>query len=203
MASQTAICNRALECLGDAPIVSIDDDTKQAKALKRVYDISRRAFLVDHPWHFAKKRASLPASATTPAWGFTRGFPVPVDFLRLLAVRNGPEFSMEADASGSQWILTDAAAPLDILYLYDVTDAGRLPPHAVEAFARWLAYDVAEDLTNSNTKKEDAAQALGIALARAKRINGLQKQPDPYPAFTFLQSRGQSGNQFPILTTDG
>jgi hypothetical protein len=202
MASQTSICNRALECLGDAPIVSIDDDTKAAKALRRVYDITRRTFLCDHPWHFAKKRASLPASAVPPVWGFARGFPVPADFLRLLAVRNGPDFSLEADATGSQWILSDASAPLDILYLYDVTDAGRLPPHAVEALARWLAYDLAEDLTQSNTKKQDAAQALAIALARAKRINGQQKQPEPYPAFSFLQSRGQS-IQFPILTTEG
>jgi hypothetical protein len=202
MASQTSICNRALECLGDAPIVSIDDDTKAAKAMRRIYDDTRRAFLCDHPWHFAKKRASLPASAAAPVWGFARGFPVPADFLRLLAVRNGPDFSLEADATGSQWILSDAAAPLEILYLTDVTDAGRLPPHAVEALARWLAYDLAEDLTQSNTKKQDAAQGLAIALARAKRINGMQKQPEPYPAFSFLQARDQS-IQFPILTTDG
>jgi hypothetical protein len=202
MASQTSICNRALECLGDAPIVSIDDDTKPAKALRRVYDITRRAFLCDHPWHFAKKRVSLPASAVPPAWGFRRGYPVPADFLRLLAVRNGPDFSLEADATGSQWILSDASAPLDILYLCDVTDAGRFPPHAVEALARWLAYDLAEDLTQSNTKKQDSAQALAVALTRAKRINGMQKQPEPYPAFTFLQSRDQS-IQFPVLTTEG
>lgn len=202
MTSQTAICNRALECLGDAPIVSIDDDTKQAKALRRVYDISRRAFLCEHPWHFAKKRASLPASAAAPGWGFARGYPVPADFLRLLAVKDGPAFSLEADAAGSQWILSDAAAPLAILYLTDVTDAGRFPPHAVEALARWLAYDLAEDLTQSNTKKQDAAQALSVALTRAKRINGMQQQPEPYAAFSFLQARDQS-IQFPILTTDG
>ena len=202
MASQTSICNRALECLGDAPIVSIDDDTKQAKALRRVYDNTRRAFLCEHPWHFAKKRASLPASAQAPAWGFARGYPVPADFLRLITVNNGPAFSLEADATGSQWILSDAAAPLEILYLYDVIDAGRLPPHAVEALARWLAYDLAEDLTQSNTKKQAAAQDLGVALARAKRINGQQKQPDAYPAYSFLQARDQS-IQFPILTTDG
>ena len=83
----------------------------EAPALRRVYDNTRRAFLCDHPWHFAKKRASLPASAVAPAWGFSRGYPVPVDFLRLLAVKNGPDFSLEADAAGSQWIVSDAAAP--------------------------------------------------------------------------------------------
>lgn len=203
MASQTSICNRALETLGDAPIVTINDDTKQAKALKRVYTTTRQAFLVDHPWHFAKKRASLAASATVPTYGFARGFPVPADFLRLLAVPNGREFSLEADPSGSQWILTDAAAPLEIAYLYDVTDAGRLPPHAVEAFARWLAYDVAEDLTQSNTKKREAADALAIALARAKRINSLQKQADVLQSSSWLQSRDQGVGFNPRLTTDG
>jgi hypothetical protein len=98
--------------------------------------------------------------------------------------------------------MRDAAAPLSILYLSDVTDAGRFPPHAVEALARWLAYDLAEDLTQSNTKKQDAAQGLSVALARAKRINGMQKQPEPYAAFSFLQARDQS-IQFPILTKDG
>ena len=202
MASQTAICNRALEYLGDAPIVSINDDTKQAKALKRIYDDTLKAFLTDHPWHFAKKRGSLPASATIPAWGFRQGFPVPVDFLRILSVRNAPEFSLESDTGGSQWILCDAEAPLDILYIAAISDPGRLPPHAVEALARWLAFDVCEDLTQSNTKKQDAAQSLAIALNRAKRINGMQKQAEAYPVYSFLQARGQS-TQFPILTTDG
>jgi hypothetical protein len=202
MSSQAAICNRALETLGDAPIVSIDDESKPAKALKRVYDDTRRAFLVDHPWHFAKKRAAIAASATAPAWGFNFSYPMPVDFLRLLAIKDEPTFSLEADETGAPCVLTDKIAPLYISYLFDQTDPARLPPHAVEALARWLAYDVVEDLTNSNAKKEAALQALGIALAKAKRINGLQKQPDEFKVFSFLQARDQS-IQFPILTTDG
>ena len=68
VASQVAICNRAMEMLGQAPIVSISDSSAQAKALNRVYNDSRRALLEDHPWNFAKKRASLAASATAPTW---------------------------------------------------------------------------------------------------------------------------------------
>jgi hypothetical protein len=68
-----------------------------------------------------------------------------------------------------------------------------LPPHAVEALARWLAYDVCEDLTNSNTKKQDAAQALSrIALNRAKRINGRNARRTAYPVYSFLQSRDKA-----------
>jgi hypothetical protein len=202
MASQTGICNRALEKLGEQPIVSINDGTKQAQALKRVYRDSLSALLVEHPWHFAKKRAALPASATAPEWGFGFAYPVPADFLRLLAIKDGPAFSLEADAAGSQSILCDAAAPLEILYLYEVSDPGRLPPHFVEAFSSKLAFDICEDLTQSNTKRDILSQLFAVDLAKAKRVNGLQKSPDAFPTFSWLASRGQATAN-PILTTDG
>jgi hypothetical protein len=195
MASQTAICNRALEFLGGSkfnPITNINDGSGPAKALKRVYADTLRALLVDHEWHFAKKRASLAASATVPAWGFDRGFPVPADFLKLLQIQCAPDYSLEADPSGSQIILTDAAAPLNILYIYDVTDPGRLPPHFVDAFASRLAVDICEDLTQSASKKQTAMEEHADKLAIAKRNNGLQKQSDPIPASSWVTSRGQA-----------
>lgn len=200
MASQTGICNRALEKLGESPIVSINDATKQAQALKRVYEDSLQALLVEYPWHFAKKRAALPASATKPDWGFNYAYPVPTDFLRLLAIKDGPDFSLEADPSGSQAILSDATAPLNILYLYAVSDPGRLPPHFVEAFSSKLAFDICEDLTQSNTKKDILAQLFAADLLKAKRVNGMQKAPDAFPTFSWLASRGQDTDN-PILTT--
>jgi len=192
MASQTGICNRALEKLGEQPIVSINDGTKQAQALKRVYQDSLQALLVEYPWHFAKKRTALPASATRPDWGFNFAYPVPTDFLRLLGIKDGPGFSLEADA----------AAPLNILYLYAVSDPGRLPPHFVEAFSSKLAFDICEDLTQSNTKKDILAQLFAADLAKAKRVNGMQKAPDAFPTFSWLAARGQATDN-PILTTDG
>jgi hypothetical protein len=201
MTSQTGICNRALEKLGEQPIVSISDGTKQAQALKRVYQDSLEALLVEYPWHFAKKRAALPAAAARPEWGFNYAYPVPADFLRLLAIKDGPAFSLEAGPSGSQAILSDATAPLSILYLYAVSDPGRLPPHFVEAFSSKLAFDIAEDLTQSNTKKDILAQLFAADLLKAKRINGLQKAPDAFPSFSWLTARGQATDN-PILTTD-
>jgi hypothetical protein len=204
MASQTAICNRALETIGVAPILDISDDLPQAKALNRVWSDSLRAFLNEHPWHFAKKRADIAASATLPSWGWDFYYPVPADFLRLLMIKDKPDFSLEAMADGSQAIAANAASPLYILYIYNLTDPARLPPHAVEALARWLANDVVAGLTESNTKSQKAQNDLGIALSRAKRINGMQKQPDPLQWGSFVESRHQFLiNANPILTTDG
>lgn len=203
MASQTAICKRALESIGVAPILDISDDSPQAKALRRVWDDTLRAFLTDHPWHFAKRRAELAAAVETPAYGFDFYYPVPADFLRLLQIKNLQGFSIEAMSDGSQAIATSSASPIYILYIYNLTDPARLPPHAVEALARWLAYDVVGDLTESGTKKQQAGSDLAVALRNAKRINGMQKQPDPLPQGSFVDSRRQFLNQWPILTTDG
>jgi hypothetical protein len=198
MASQTAICNRALEFLGQAPIVAINDDGNAAKALRRVFDDSRRALLEDHPWNFARKRASLPASATAPEWGYERGFPLPEDFIKLLAIEHEPAFSMEADPSGTQWICTNAAAPLNIAYVYDVTDTGRYPPIFVDAFAARLAFDVCEDITNSNVKKDAAAKLYTSFLLKAKSSNGMQRQAIGFKEFSFSRSR-RGGNVAPWI----
>jgi hypothetical protein len=203
MASQTAICNRALESIGIAPILDISDDLPQAKALRRVWDDTLKAFLVDHPWHFAKKRTDIAASVTVPSWHYDFYYPLPTDFLRLLAIKNQQDFSMEVLPDGSQAIASSQASPLYILYVYNLTDPARLPPHAVEALARWLAYDVVGDLTESNPKKQQAAQDLGVALARARAINGRQSQPQPLQPGSFNDSRQQFFWNNPILTTDG
>jgi hypothetical protein len=189
MASQTAICNRALEFLGQAPIVSIDEDRPAAKALRRVYAETRRALLEDHPWNFAKKRTSIPASATAPEWGFTSGFPLPMDFLALVSIEDEPQFEIEADPSGSNWIVTSASAPLNILYIYDVTDTGRYPPTFVDAFASRLALDTCEDITNSNSKNEANATRHRNFLLIAKSRNGKQRQATLLRPGSFLRSR--------------
>lgn len=189
MASQTAICNRALEFLGESPIVSIDEDRPAAKALRRVYAESRRALLECHPWSFAKKRASIPASATAPEWGYANGFPLPVDFVRLIAIKDEPQFDIEADPAGSQWIVTDASAPLDIIYIYDVTDTGRYPPSFVDAFAARLALDTGEDIAQSNSKNQANADRYRGFLLEAKRLNGVQRQATLLRPGTFLESR--------------
>jgi hypothetical protein len=204
MASQTAICNRALEFLGQGPVTSIDSSQPAAKALRRVFDDTRRALLEDHPWNFAKKRASIAASATVPDWGFTNGYPVPVDYVRLLAIENEPEFSIEADPSGSLWILTNATAPLAILYIYDVTDTGRYPPSFVDALASRLALDTCEDITQSNAKKQYAAEIHASFLLKAKSINGLQRQAVTFKEFSFSQSRRVGASAFwPPLSGTG
>ncbi len=203
MSSQTAICNRALEFLGQPGITSLNSSQPAAKSLRRVYAESRRSVLEDHPWSFAKKRAALPASATAPVFGFAYGYPVPSDFVRLIAIENEPRFDIEADPSGSQWIVTDSASPLNIIYIYDIEDTGRYPPSFVDAFAARLAFDVCEDITQSNSKNQANAERYQAYLLKAKTLNGLQRQAVGFKSFSFLTSRRGRRTNWPPYSGGG
>lgn len=204
MASQTDICNRASETIGVSRITNIADGSGPANAYKSVWADTLRAFLTEHPWNFARMRAQIAASAVIPAFGWDFYYPVPADFLRLLAVKDGPGFSLEAMPDGSQAIASSSASPLYISYIYNLTDVSRLPPHAVEALARWLANDVVYDQSNASAVLVQRAQdELTKALANAKRINGMQRQGQSLAKGSWNDSRWQFSNQFPILTTDG
>lgn len=188
MASQTAICNQALTKLGAQRIINLSDEGRNAQALAAVYDIKRDAELAAHPWTFAIARAQLPASSTAPAWGWSRAFPLPADYLELVEV-NGcwvfsatgeVPFQIESFENGTA-ILTDMGSPLQIRYIKRVTNAGLYPPLFVEAFACRLAAELCEELTQSLSKREAAWNERTQAVRDAKRVNSIEQPPRQLP----------------------
>jgi hypothetical protein len=198
MTSQVDIANRALTKLGASRIISFGDDNKQSRAILSMFDIVRDAELRSHIWSFSVKRDSLPALTSTPAWGFSYEYQMPSDSLRLLMVNdiyNGP--SMEdyrnqpvADYSleGNK-ILANFAAPLKIRYVSRVTDTTQWDSMFVEAFACRLAMELAEDLTQSNTKRELAQNEYMAALRGAIRASSVEQPDQALPDNSWLLSR--------------
>jgi hypothetical protein len=198
MTSQVDIANRALTKLGASRIISFGDDNKQSRAILSMFDIVRDAELRSHIWSFSVKRESLPALASTPSWGFSYEYQMPSDSLRLLMVNdiyNGP--SMEdyrnqpvADYSleGNK-ILANFAAPLKIRYVSRVADTTQWDSMFVEAFACRLAMELAEDLTQSNTKRELAQNEYMAALRGAIRASSVEQPAQALPDNSWLLSR--------------
>jgi len=198
MASSIEIANRALTKLGAARIISFGDDNKQARAVQSMFDIVRDAELRAHIWSFAIKRASLAALTSTPDWGYTYEYQVPSDLLRILQVNdvyNGPSFEDYRNQSVAEYalegnkILTDFAAPLRIRYVAQITDTSQWDSTFVEAFACRLAVEMAEDLTQSNTKRELAQKEYEQALMMAIKAGGLETPPQALPDNTWVLSR--------------
>jgi hypothetical protein len=185
MASKTAIANRALSKLGETRVSNVDtDNTKPAKVIRFMYDIVRDAMLAAYPWNFAIKRVQIAADASAPAWGYTKQYTLPVDFLALLEIRGNPQYSIEGGK-----IQTNEGAPIYIRYIAQITDTGLFDALFVEAFATRMAYEGCEEITQSNTKKDLLARDLQGILKEAYASNAIQSQPQELESDTWLLSR--------------
>lgn len=185
-ASETVIGNAALFKLGEKPVLTFDDENDRARVLKARFDAVRDDELRAHRWTFATKRASLSALASTPAWGFELEYSIPSDCLQLMEVSGADvSFSLPDNVAAGQAmfaledgkILTDLSAPLPVRYVYRVTSTVKFDPCFDEALACRLAMELAEPLTQSGSKKQDAARQYGQALTRARRMNAIERPP--------------------------
>ena len=188
MASDVGIANAALRKLGQPPITAFSENSKAARLANERFAELRDELLSRHPWNFAFKRASLAASSTSPAWGFANAFPLPIDYIRMFEV-NG-----EDEASG-KWkvedgsVVTDLAAPLDVRYIYKVTDANRMSAGFREALASLLAADWAEDITGDTAKAVRMDRKAIRAEAQARSNDGQEGIPDQFEANEWLEAR--------------
>lgn len=180
MASKIEICNRALQLLGANSIASLSANSTEARECSRAFDIVRDAELREHPWSFARKRASLAASSTTPAFEYANAFPVPSDFIRLKLENRSQvpvDWQVEQHSTGERSIMTDDGAPLKVVYIAQVTDTELYDPLFVEALAARLAVEMCEKLTQSAQKRKMAQQEYMNKVAAAKRVNAIERPP--------------------------
>lgn len=173
MASAVEIANLALEKLGDeGEIISLDEDSRAARAVNACFAMMRDAVLRDHPWDFARHRVSLAASTEQPAWGGWTAFPKPADFIRFVEEEKDQSYRLEGRA-----ILAMTAGPLNILYIRRVENTGEFDPLFVDALACRIAWQVAKKITGSTAAREAAWQEYEATLRKAARVNGQEDEP--------------------------
>lgn len=198
MASEVEIANRALTKIGASRILSLSDDVEAARSVDSLFSIVRDAELRIRMWKFSITRDSLAALVTTPSWGFDYEYQLPSDCLRVVQVNDiypGASLSDYRTMDESEWriegrkILTDIAAPLKIRYVSQVTDTGQWDAAFTEAFACRLAAELAERLTQSNTKRQLAWDEYKQAISMAVRANAIESAPEPLPDDAWVLTR--------------
>jgi hypothetical protein len=186
--TKTQIANLALTKLGPGSgyITDFDSDTSvPAQAARRVFDAVRDEVLESHPWRFARKRASLAADTTVPAWGFDQQFTLPSDFLRVLSFQNdGVAYEVEDGV-----LLCDETAPLYMKYLARVTDTSKFSPTFVSALAARLAVELCSPITKSTTRRDSLWQEYRAMLSMAQRAEAMGAQSETPPDGELLNSR--------------
>lgn len=163
-----SICNLALTELGAAnpPITDLADNTKPARACNRIFQHALEQSLRDHPWNFALKRATLAADTVAPIWDYANAFPFPTGALRIIEVDTTEEWVVEG-----QSILSDAAAPLNILYVDTVSDPTLFDAMFVEAYAAKIAATIAFDITASRSAVADMNTLYAQRLQSARLVD--------------------------------
>ena len=193
--TEVTICNTALLKLGDQPITALDATSVRSRACTLLYPIARRAVLRDHPWNFSMVRADLALFAEVPAWGFTKYFQLPTDFLRLVDTdlrRSGIEWSIERAPGEATTVLATDAATVSILYVADITDTARMDSQFVDALASKLAYELALHITSLSERAGAMAQDYGAKLKMAKSSDGMENFPSVLENFDLIDVRGSS-----------
>lgn len=173
MTSVVEICNRGLQKLGAKRIVSLSDDSVNARACNFAYNALRLAELRAHPWACAIKRAALAASPTPPLFNRPKAYPLPADYLRLLPV--DPELVSpynDWQIEGRE-ILTRDDAPLEVRYVFDLTDPTQMDALLREALSARIALELCEELTQSNTKIQNLRTDYTLAIREARRVNAI------------------------------
>jgi hypothetical protein len=187
--SEVSICNLALQKLGAARIVSLTENSRNAKSVNACYESQRDTELRKYLWNFAKKRASLAASSVAPISMYEAAYPVPSDFLRLIKpARLGLDWHLEQHEGGLA-ILSNDGAPLEIRYLAKVTNPVLFDPAFVEMLACKIAWHVCEDITQSNTKKAALMEEYREHKAEARRTNAFEVAHTPEPLDEWLVAR--------------
>lgn len=177
MASEVEICNRALQRLGAGRIASLDDGSEEARQCNSAYAPLRDFMLRAHPWSFAISRAALAADIVAPIGDYSDtpayAYSWPTDAMRILLPKSA---NLDWRIEGRK-ILTNDTAPLYIRYIAKITDPNTMDATFREALSCWLALEMAESLTQSNTKKASILEDFKVIITEARRTNAIEKPP--------------------------
>ena len=192
MASIVDICNGALNQLGATTILTLTEDSKNARLCNARYTQVRDALFRSHPWNCLQKRVELAADTATPAWGFSSQFTLPTDCLRLLRIL---DYDSDHKVEGRK-ILTDASS-MKILYVARITDPNEYDELLRETLSAALAADIAYAITSSNPVavnmynlyKEKLKEARFVDATEGQNIEQEEGMADVIDAGTFINSR--------------
>lgn len=189
MASEVDICNRALQKLGAKRITSLSEDSVNGRACNAAYEIIRDAELRAHPWNFAISRSELAADATEPDWGRGNAFQLPSDFLRLMPPYPEDNSNYLDWQIEGQKIYSDDSDPIYIRYVARISDTSLFDALFIEALSAQLAFELCEEITQSNTKKEALRADYDVAIKRARRANAIENVAAEPPEDTWITAR--------------
>ena len=192
MASVVDICNGALNQLGASTILSLTEDSKNARLCNARYTQVRDSLFRSHPWNCLIKRVELARDTETPSWGFSYQFTLPSDCLRVLGILN---YDYDFKVEGRKVVANHDT--VKIQYVARITDANQYDELLRETISAALAADIAYAVTSSNPVASNMYNLFQDKLKEARFVDATEGyntnpdngQADVMGASTFINSR--------------
>ena len=192
MASVVDICNTALNQLGASTILTLTEDSKNARLCNARYTQIRDAVFRSHPFNCLQKRVELSSSTTTPAWGYSFQYDLPGDCLRLLRIL---DYDSDHKVEGRSILSNNSS--MKILYISRITDPNQYDELLRETISAALAADIAYAITSNNTTQQNMIALYQEKLRDARFVDSTEGynttqedgMADVIDANTFLNSR--------------
>lgn len=198
MASQLGIYQEALEHLGERPLASLAEDREPRRALDSAWERTVEFCLEQGYWNFALRSVELEYEpAIDPAFGFTRAFTKPTDWVRTFVVSETEDYVFNEGflfADENHYWLAD----IDTLYVRYVSDDEDFGwnitkwPNTFSAYvALALARRICKRITNSESTFETLFKLESRAKMEAMSKDAQNEGPQRPPWGTWVRSRGK------------
>lgn len=166
------------------------EDTTAGRACNRVYAQARDSELRAHPWSFARTRVKIAADSTDPTFGYAKRYALPADYIRMLPTNGTNASNVQDDFQiEGRFVLTNSSSPINFVYMKQVTDENEFDKLFVELLIARIARDIAEKVTQSNTKKNEAENHYFRVKADARRVNAFERPPQESPTDPWITAR--------------
>jgi hypothetical protein len=168
---QWDICNGALNQLGATTILSLTEDSKNARLCNSRFTQVRDAVFRSHPWNCLQKRVELAADTDAPAWGFSYAYTLPADCLRLLRIL---DYDSNYKVEGRK-ILSNTSS-MKILYIGRITDPNEYDESLRETLSAALGADIAFAVTSNNQTATNMYNLFQDKLKDARFVDSTEGQ---------------------------
>ena len=197
MASEVQICNMALIKIGSTRnIDSLDEQTREARYCKQLFEPVRDAVLREWDWNFATALAEL-TPVDTPAFGYSYAYELPNGCLK------ARRLSIPAAVFrivGSQLHTNQETAALE--YTKRIADPNLFDVSFVMALAARMAAELAEPVAKSSTKNQTMWTEYLNALQAARTADSSEGLPDPVQTDSWITAMGVGETQATIFNME-
>ena len=180
MSSPVNLCNQALVQLGEAPVLSLADDSDAARLCDLQYNTAKRYILRQYEWRSAIKRATLAEDANAPINEYPFAFTLPADCIYVmdvyvadkLASRKFNRYDDKYQIEGNRILTWDQG--INVRYIADIPEEN-MDEGLTSAIIMEMKCRLALPLTGSNTTKKDCDTERDTYLEEAKTQSAVEQ----------------------------